>query len=70
MIMRIRETRKPMHPARTLQTAVNGLFAAVFSGHKTREPLPSFNTDDHDPDVLTDGSRNLILGEMYLQHRG
>jgi hypothetical protein len=68
MMMQIRSMRKPAHPMRALQTATSGLFFAVLSGQKTPEPLPSLNTDD--PDVLTDGSRCLILGELYLQHRG
>jgi hypothetical protein len=67
-MMHLRLMRKPAHPTRALQTATSGLFFAVLSGHKTHETLPSLNTDD--PDVLTDGSRNLILGELYLQHRG
>lgn len=69
-MMRISLTRKPTHPTRAIQTVVNGFFSTLLSSEKAREPLPSFNTDDDDPDVLTDGSRNLILGEMYLQHRG
>lgn len=67
-MMNLRLMRKPAHPTRALQAATSGLFFAVLGGQKAHDPLPSFNTDD--PDVLTDGSRNLILGELYLQHRG
>ena len=67
-MMHLRLTRKPAHPTSALQTATSGLFFTVLSGQKTPAPLPSLNTDD--PDVLTDGTRCLILGELYLQHRG
>ena len=66
-MMHLRLMRKPAHPTHAIQTVVNGLFSTILSSQKTHEPLPSINTDD--PDVLTDGSRNLILGELYLQHR-
>jgi hypothetical protein len=65
MMMQIRLMRKPAHPIRPLLTATSGLFFAVLSGQKSTA-LPSHETDD--PDVLTDGTRNLIIGELYLQN--
>jgi hypothetical protein len=66
MMMQIRPTRKPAHPTHPLQTATSGLFFAVLSGQKSNTALPPHESDD--PDVITDGSRTLILGELYLQN--
>jgi hypothetical protein len=64
--MQTRSTRKPAHMTRPLRAAVSGLFFAVLSGQRNDDPLPE--PDANDPDVLTDGTRGLIIGELYLQN--
>jgi len=64
--MQTRSTRKPAQLTRPLQTVASGLLFAVLSGHRNNDPLPS--PDANDPDVLTDATRGMMIGNLYMQN--